>query len=258
MKKFVRVLAIVVLSLTSYHSFASTRGLPDKIVGGIDAAVGEFPFIVSLQDDKGHFCGGSLIRKNWVLTAAHCTGLTIGTVVAGLYDRTDLSNAESIKPKRIIVHPKYNADTTDYDFALIELSQDSRFPPVELNTTEINIPNDYSEMATVAGWGSTQENSPDLPTRLQKVDVPLVTRNSCNKSYNGAITDRMLCAGFPNGGKDSCQGDSGGPLVMTGSQNQRYLIGVVSWGNGCARPNEPGVYSKVNKAVPWIRQTLSQ
>ncbi|MNT55643.1 Trypsin [compost metagenome] len=98
-----------------------------------------------------------------------------------------------------------------------------------------------------------KENNYTLPARLQKVDVPLVTTESCNISYKNEITDRMMCAGFPEGGKDSCQGDSGGPLVAKTTDNQTYLIGVVSWGTGCARAGKPGVYAKVSYATSWIQ-----
>jgi trypsin len=98
-----------------------------------------------------------------------------------------------------------------------------------------------------------------LPAKLQKVDVPLVTTDECNKSYKNQIGDTMLCAGYPNGGKDSCQGDSGGPLVANDvATNQRYLIGVVSWGQGCARAKYYGVYSKVSAAFDWINTTTAQ
>ena len=226
-----------------------------KIVGGSEAAIGEFPYIVSLQAASyGHFCGGSLIKKNWVLTAAHCVkGGTIKNVVIGLHDQKQTANAEFIAPKRIIAHPSYNSSTTDWDYALIELSKDSSYTPVPLNTSEIAISDDGTPvMATVAGCGTTSEGGYSLPNLLQKVDVPLVSHDSCNKSYSNKITDRMICAGYAEGGKDSCQGDSGGPLVAKGDDGQTYLIGVVSWGRGCARAGYPGIYSKVNAAVDWI------
>jgi len=227
-----------------------------NIVGGAEASHGEFPFIVSLQANyTGHFCGGSLIKKNWVLTAGHCVSGKIDKVVIGLHDQTSTTNAESIGVKRVIRHPNYDSETTDYDFALLELAQDSRYEPIAVNTAEIDIPaSSRPIIATVAGWGATNENSYDLPSLLQKVDVPLISMQNCNKNYNGVITDRMLCAGYDRGGKDSCQGDSGGPLIADADNNQRYLIGVVSWGEGCARARKPGVYSKVSAVVSWIDQ----
>lgn len=258
MKLSVRILAMVLI-LTASRSFADSEDFFTKVIGGVEASVGEFPFIVSLQDSQGHFCGGSLIRKNWVLTAAHCTGITISKVVIGLRDLNDARNTETIPPKRVIAHPKYNAETTDYDFALIELSQDSHFQPIELNTAKIGSPTNRLRVnATVAGWGTTKENPLTWPTRLQKVSVPVVPNDSCNRSYKGVITDRMLCAGFSKGGKDSCQGDSGGPLVATTKNSQPYLIGVVSWGEGCAHANHPGVYSRVSEAVSWIIQVTRE
>ncbi|MDG0816929.1 S1 family serine peptidase [Bdellovibrio svalbardensis] len=224
-----------------------------KIVGGTEAAINEFPYIVSLQSSS-HFCGGSLIKKNWVLTAAHCVkGGSVKNVVIGLHDLKNTTNAEKIAPKRIIAHPQYNASATDYDFALIELSRDSSFTPIALNTTEIAISDSGAPiMSTVAGWGTTTEGSYSLPNLLQRVDVPLVSQAACNKSYPNKITDRMICAGYTEGGKDSCQGDSGGPLVAKADDGQTYLIGVVSWGRGCARAGYPGVYSKVNAGYDWI------
>ncbi|MBS1972473.1 MAG: serine protease [Bdellovibrionales bacterium] len=245
--------SIVAMLFASNLAFAGQ--LETKIVGGVEASMGEFPFIVSLQDSMGHFCGGSLIRQNWVLTAGHCVADGVGKVVIGLHNLNDTRNAEIIKPKRIIRHPKYNESTTDFDYALIELSQNSRYQPVDLNTADIAVPASGPEiMATVAGWGATKETNQTLPARLQKVEVPLVPQAVCNKNYGGGITDRMLCAGYAQGGKDSCQGDSGGPLVATADDHKVYLIGVVSWGEGCARANKPGVYSKVSEAVTWINQ----
>lgn len=250
MKIFVSVLAVLFATNLSFASDIHSR-----IVGGVEASVGEFPFIVSLQDRMGHFCGGSLIRPNWVLTAAHCTAGTINKVVIGLHNLNDTRNAETFKAKRVIKHPKYNEATTDYDYALVELSGNSRYQPISLNTSNFAIPTSPAIEAVVAGWGVTRENSTTLPARLQKVEVPLIPKTVCDKNYKGMITDRMLCAGYARGGKDSCQGDSGGPLVATADDKKTYLIGVVSWGEGCARANKPGIYSKVSYAINWIRQT---
>lgn len=218
-----------------------------KIVGGVEAAKGEFPFIVSLQGNYGgHFCGGSLIKKDWVLTAAHCVPGGIKTVVAGLYDQSQAQDVEKFGVDKVISHPDYNKQPQDYDFALVHLKGSSKFAPIALNKAEVSGKVDL----VTAGWGYTEENG-DIPNILRKVTVPLVSAEACSAAYPGSITDRMLCAGLDAGGKDSCQGDSGGPLLL-GSGAKRTLAGVVSWGEGCARPKKYGVYSKVNSVLAWI------
>lgn len=222
----------------------------DKIVGGVEASKGEFPFIVSLQNKNyGHFCGGSLIKKNWVLTAAHCVPAGIETAVAGLHGQGDAQGVERLEVEQVIPHPDYNTKPQDYDFALVKLKTDATYPTVALNRKELAGKVDL----VTAGWGATSEGG-GVADLLQKVTVPLVSAARCEKAYPGKITDRMLCAGFDAGKKDSCQGDSGGPLVA-GSGANRVLAGVVSWGEGCARPKKYGIYSKVNSALEWIDAT---
>jgi trypsin len=231
-----------------------------KIVGGMPAEKGELPFQVSLQSSSGsHFCGGSLIKPNWVLTAAHCVqGSSTMKIVVGLHDQSDKSDTETFSAKRIVAHPLYNRSTLDYDYALIQLSGDSKFRTIDLNRVEIAIPtSDEKINVWTSGWGTTSEGSYTLPKILNKVEVPLVSTEECNSTaaYNGDITDRMICAGLKDGGKDSCQGDSGGPLFVKETSGDFTLIGIVSWGIGCARPNKYGVYTKVNAMTTWIDQT---
>jgi trypsin len=229
------------------------------IVGGIEANSGEFPFIVSMQlSGFGHFCGGSLVAKNWVLTAAHCMedGTSGVTLVLGLQKLTDTSGVEKFTISQVVTHPQYNSKTHDYDFALVKLSGNSKLKPVALNTNEISIPEQESTAphAITAGWGTTSESGAISQTLL-KVDVPLVSQARCNEAYPDAMTDRMICAGYDAGQKDSCQGDSGGPLVVKSSSGATVLAGVVGWGEGCAEPKKYGVYGKVNSVASWVTQT---
>lgn len=248
-------LKITALMTVLSFSLATQASFQQLIVGGENAQQGEFPYIVSLQSSS-HFCGGSLVAENWVLTAAHCVGNTRMSIVTGLYNQKDKTGTETFKAAKIIKHPKYNSSKYDMDYALIKLDGKSSAKPIAINTVEIEIKEERID-SIVAGWGATRESSYSLPNILQKVTVPLVSQDVCNKSYTGAITNNMICAGLPEGGKDSCQGDSGGPLVVFDNQlNDYVLAGVVSWGEGCARADRYGVYSKVNAVTDWIAQTM--
>lgn len=258
------MMMIVTLALfcQTPQTLAQMNSIKPMIVGGTQSLPGEHPYIVSLQDSEGHFCGGSLISSNWVLTAAHCVGAGtysgVAQVVIGLHDQRDMQGAEVFKPVKVLIHKNNVRLKYHYDFALIQLDGNSSYSPIELNSKEISIPSLKSSkkiMATVAGWGAIEEGNPNLPSVLRHVQVPLVSQNDCNtaKAYDGDIDNTMLCAGYPAGVKDACQADSGGPLVVR-ENGKDLLIGVVSWGEGCAAPNKYGVYGKVNKALPWIKE----
>ena len=252
-----KLFAVMMTATISTTAFADVK-LGQKIVGGVEAKKGELPFQVSLQSSTGsHFCGGSLIKPNWVLTAAHCVQDSSPIkVVVGLFDQTDRKGTETFTTKKVIAHPKFSGSTLDFDYALIQLSGDSSFRTAELNIQEIDLAGIAPIMVWTSGWGTTSEGSYTLPNILRKVEIPLVAKDVCNSqtAYAGSITDRMLCAGLAKGGKDSCQGDSGGPLFTRMANGDFQIVGVVSWGEGCGRAGKYGVYSKVNAMVDWIAE----
>ncbi|KAF2847525.1 trypsin-like protease-like protein 1 [Plenodomus tracheiphilus IPT5] len=228
----------------------------EEIVGGTAAAAGEFPFIVSLQKSGSHFCGGSLLNANTVVTAAHCAvGQTASSISvrAGSLSRT--SGGTLVKVSSIKVNPSYTASTYDGDVAIFKLATAI---PTSSTISYATLPASGSDpaagsVATVAGWGTLSSGGSSLPTNLQKVDVPIVSRTTCRSNYGqSAITTNMICAGLTAGGKDSCQGDSGGPIVNTSKQ----LIGLVSWGEGCAAAGKPGVYTRVATVLSFINANL--
>ncbi len=248
-------------AVASQGKKVQTLNFRPTIVGGQDAAKGEFPFIVSLQDSSGHFCGGSLIREDWVLTAGHCVeGTSIDKVVIGLVNQDDMSGTEVMTVKKIIQHPQFSMNTVDYDFALIQLNKKSHFKPIDPSKTEMKMgaSNQKAPLFTAAGWGTLQENSFSISNKLQKVEVPLVDSTVCKEVYKGfnEVTDRMLCAGLDKGTKDSCQGDSGGPLILREASGTYSLVGLVSWGKGCAEAKAYGVYSRISWAYDWIQKSM--
>ncbi|XP_034557725.1 suppression of tumorigenicity 14a [Notolabrus celidotus] len=236
-----------------------------RIVGGQDAEEGEYPWQVSLHvKGYGHVCGASIISQRWLVTAAHCVqddGKTRysqpGTWEAylGLHTQRKIgSTVVKRNLKQVISHPNYNAYTYDNDIALMELDTPVTYTdyikPICLPASQHDFPT--GNHVWITGWGATREGG-FAATVLQKAQVRIINSTVCNKLMDGQITSRMLCAGVLSGGVDACQGDSGGPLSSpTGSRS--FLAGVVSWGDGCARRNKPGIYTTVTKFRGWIKE----
>ncbi|XP_047500058.1 trypsin-1-like [Penaeus chinensis] len=155
---------------------------------------------------------------------------------------------------RIVIHPRYSSSTYDSDIALVHIADKVSFTnwpgikPVCMPPSG----SDYAGMdATVTGWGTTSSGGTQ-PEVLQDVTVPIRTQSECQAAYGSQVTSNMICAGLPEGGKDSCQGDSGGPLTVQEGDGRHYLAGVVSWGSGCALPGRYGVYTDVPNYHTWI------
>ncbi|XP_067910190.1 transmembrane protease serine 4-like isoform X2 [Heterodontus francisci] len=237
------------------------RSASDRIVGGEDATIDEWPWQVSLQYKKQHLCGGSIINSQWILTAAHCFPeeyhqIQNWKVYTG--SNTLYSGGSTYSVMNIITNGNYNPQNSDYDIALIKvrspLPYTDEIRPVCL--PNYNSPIQKNTLVWVTGWGYRKEFG-QVSTVLQQANVSVIERAICNSRqyYGGQITDRMLCAGYPAGKVDACQGDSGGPLVYRYKYWQ--LIGIVSWGTGCARPNRPGVYSDVTALLDWVYNAIN-
>ncbi|XP_026230166.1 transmembrane protease serine 9-like isoform X2 [Anabas testudineus] len=263
--KVICAAALLNLLTQESHSQLNVCGQPPlntKIVGGQVASQGSWPWQVSLQSSAGHFCGGSLINNQWVMTAAHCTILTSAssvTVYLGLQTQGGSSPSQQIQTvSLIIIHPSYNFNSNDNDISLLKLSSPVNFTnfvlPVCLAASDSTF---YSGTDSwVTGWGATTSGGSGSQT-LMEVEVPVVGNRQCNCDYGvGSITNNMMCAGLSAGGKDSCQGDSGGPMVS--KQSTRWIqSGIVSWGEGCALPNFPGVYTRVSQYQSWINSQIT-
>tara|TARA_Y100001937_G_scaffold71236_1_gene96948 strand:+ start:461 stop:1798 length:1338 start_codon:yes stop_codon:yes gene_type:complete len=214
----------------------------------------KYDFMVSLQTDGwfgGHFCGGSLVREDWVVTAAHCVQGTSPNsieVVIGLHNVNGTTGQQTRNVSEIIIHPQYSGNSLNNDYALLRLSSPiTDFEPIKLCTDTAH--DEEPVMSTTMGWGAIYSGGPSSSVLLE-VDVPI--DDSCGNYSNSDITNNMVCAGDGNGGEDSCQGDSGGPLIMTNSDGEYELIGIVSWGYGCAEAQYPGVYSKIHSRLNWF------
>jgi len=245
------------IELTTFYSNAEPR-----IVGGTPVINGNtrYPWFVSLGN-----CGAMLISPYHVLTAAHCRATnpnppSSSTVRIGAlcnFDNNCGQEEEIIQIKKITRHPNYNPSTQEFDFALIELMSPSKIKPAKIDIDGISFSYQSRGYELWAlGYGLLEEGG-QKPDELHHVSVDYIANKQCKINYSSRVlSDDMMCASGMNAqgsNADACQGDSGGPLVDLSVQPET-IVGVVSWGTGCARPQYPGVYSRIAEGASWIKE----
>lgn len=265
-----------------------TPGASTRIINGAEVQNERYPYAVSLQYALEHFCGGALIAPDIVLTAGHCNGSyslsgIIYNVVIARHNLGRFWEGQSIKIKDEVRHPDYDEDTVNNDFNVVLLSKpvvgdvpylkvnnDGTIPSGPVNP---NNPNAQGDALTVVGWGDTdpRDSVSTSSNVLLETTVHALENDQCEKAegmalsqwgmvwtdLQGGITENMVCAWAED--TDACQGDSGGPLIKKGNNpdgSEDSLVGIVSWGLGCADEVFPGVYSRVSAQYEWIRTTV--
>uniref|UniRef100_A0A3Q2DFM7 Peptidase S1 domain-containing protein n=1 Tax=Cyprinodon variegatus TaxID=28743 RepID=A0A3Q2DFM7_CYPVA len=221
-----------------------------RIIGGVTARRGEWPWIGSLQYQRQHRCGTTLIHSKWLLSAAHCFN-GLGSVLRSG------SGALVIPIQRVIIHPAFNKNNMDHDVALLELTEPA---PASYTIQPACLPSPVHQFhedseCYITGWGSMKEGG-SLTNLLQKAAVNIIKQKDCQQAYGNVLTPNMMCAGLMEGGRDSCLGDSGGPLTCRHHSGQWFIAGVTSWGHGCGRSGFPGVYTRVTSVRKWISTHL--
>jgi len=235
-----------------------------RIVNGVITSPGSYPWTVGIQFGDKLYCGGSIISNRFIVTAAHCVkGINprhIKLVIGDHNRKRDEKFQETRTIEKVFIRTDFVKRTFNNDIALIKLKREIIFNddvrPVCLPESDRSY---NGHNTTVVGWGKLSEggNPADV---LMEVIVPIITQRKCRKQtrYRASeITENMMCAGYDAGVLDACQGDSGGPMIWRGDQDSAFTqIGIVSWGQGCARKGYPGVYTRMGRYVDWIIKTV--
>jgi len=246
-------LTVTAAAVAPFAAHATTDPPTPRVVGGGRAAQGEFPWVVRLSMG----CGGALYSRQVVLTAAHCVaGTGANTSITATAGVVDLQSSKATKVSSTFVFqaPGFDENTMANDWALIKLAKPVNLPTLPItHTTAFD-----SGTFTIMGWGATSEGG-GQQRFLRKAQVPFVDDGICGTNYRNKgdtfIDSDMICAGLVTaGGIDTCQGDSGGPMVRKDNAGHFTEVGIVSWGEGCAEPKFPGVYSQVSTFAPAIDQ----
>ncbi|MER0240779.1 serine protease [Streptomyces sp. HSW2009] len=256
-------------ALVAVPALAGPAAAEGVVIGGQPARATEAPWVVALGSrDRfgdaraGQFCGGVLVSRTTVLTAAHCMGREVLGVDRGavgdlraIVGRPDLQGegGEEVPLRRLWVNPDYDPATNAGDIAVLTLAREQPADRVIAMARSGDAAYRPGTNATVYGWGDTTGMG-NYATKLMASEVKMLDDQRCEEAYPGTnegtyLARSMVCAGEPGGGRDACQGDSGGPLVARGR-----LVGLVSWGSGCAQPGSPGVYTRISAVAPLVER----